>query len=62
MSMCRCVVDTKPRALSAEQLNVLSNFAELAVRQLEKDHVLEMQRLVRPSLTCIPPVPCVWLT
>ena len=41
-----CVVDMKPRALSVEQLNEVSNFAELAVRQLEKDHVLEMQRLV----------------
>ena len=39
-------MDVKPRSLSAEQLNVLSNFAELAVRQLEKDHLLELQRLV----------------
>lgn len=51
--VCRCVVDMKPRTLSAEEFNVLSNFAELAVRQLEKDHLLQLQRLVRlPACSC----------
>ena len=43
-------MDFKPRKLSAEQFNVLTNFAELAVRQLEKDHLLQIQKLVRLSL------------
>lgn len=43
---CRCIIDTKPRKLQAEQYKVLTNFAEMAVRQLEKDHHLDLQRQV----------------
>ena len=43
---CRCLVDLVPRKLAADQLNVLTNMAELVVRQLEKDHILKLQRLV----------------
>ena len=39
-----CVIDTEPRHLDAEQLMVLANFAEVVVREIEKD----MAR-VRPS-------------
>ena len=43
---CRCVLDVKPRTMAAGQLNVLANLAELVVRQLEKDHILKLQKLV----------------
>jgi GAF domain-containing protein len=32
-----CVIDCEPRELDAEQLNVLCNFAEVVVREIEKD-------------------------
>ena len=32
-----CVIDTEPRHLDAEQLMVLANFAEVVVREIEKD-------------------------
>lgn len=32
-----CVIDREPRELDAEQLNVLCNFAEVVVREIEKD-------------------------
>ncbi|KAK9827983.1 hypothetical protein WJX81_005140 [Elliptochloris bilobata] len=32
-----CVIDRQPRDLDAEQLNVLCNFAEVVVREIEKD-------------------------
>lgn len=32
-----CVIDVKPRKLDAEQLMVLANFAEVVVREIEKD-------------------------
>ena len=32
-----CVIDVKPRSLDAEQLMVLANFAEVVVREIEKD-------------------------
>ena len=32
-----CVIDVKPRNLDAEQLMVLANFAEVVVREIEKD-------------------------
>ncbi len=34
--MVRCLVDTTPRRFSANKLQMLSGFADLAVRQLEK--------------------------
>ena len=42
----RCVLGDTPRALAPEDANTMTNLAELAVRQLEKDHLLELQRLV----------------
>ena len=44
--VCRCVLGDTPRALAPEDANTMTNLAELAVRQLEKDHLLELQRLV----------------
>ena len=32
-----CVIDRAPRDLDADQLNVLCNFAEVVVREIEKD-------------------------
>ena len=32
-----CVIDVEPRNLDAEQLMVLANFAEVVVREIEKD-------------------------
>lgn len=32
-----CVIDKQPRHLDAEQLMVLANFAEVVVREIEKD-------------------------
>lgn len=32
-----CVIDREPRDLDADQLNVLCNFAEVVVREIEKD-------------------------
>ena len=40
------MLDVKPRTMAAGQLNVLINLAELVVRQLEKDHILKLQKLV----------------
>lgn len=56
--VCRCLIDLKPHYdFTAEMLQVLSNFAEMAVRHIEKDHYLQMQKLVRllqlfPGLIC----------
>ena len=41
---CRCVVDQKPRSLDTEQLTLLCNFAEMAVREMEKDKMCTLQR------------------
>lgn len=38
------VMDTKPRAFPPSALNILCNFAELVVRELERDKALERQR------------------
>lgn len=32
----RCVIDSKPHKLDAEAANLLANFAEVVVRQIEK--------------------------
>ena len=45
--VCRCVLGDTPRRLDEHDANVLVNLAELVVRQLEKDHLLQLQRLVR---------------
>ena len=41
---CRCVIDTKPRTMDTEQLALLCNFAEMAVREMEKDKLCSLQR------------------
>ena len=41
-----CVVDFKPRSFPAGLYNTLLNFAELAVRELERDKVRGWQRLM----------------
>lgn len=46
LCLCSCVLDTQPRKLDVEQLNVMSNFAELAVRHIEKDKRLHKQKQV----------------
>ena len=40
----RCVIDTKPRTLDTEQMTLLCNFAEMAVREMEKDKLRSLQR------------------
>lgn len=34
-----CIIDRKPRELEADSCNVLINFAEIVVRELEKERV-----------------------
>lgn len=34
-----CIIDRKPRELEAESCNVLINFAEIVVRELEKERM-----------------------
>lgn len=55
-----CIIDRKPRTLDAESCNVLCNFAEIVVRQIEKtttsltaQHAMtqQTQRLLR-ALNC----------
>ena len=41
--VCRCLWDTKPRAFDSNSAAILSNFAELVVRELEMNAVIKMQ-------------------
>ena len=34
-----CVIDMRPRSISAGLLNLLTNFAELVVREIEREQV-----------------------
>lgn len=34
---CRCVIDRRPRQFDAESCNLLCNFAEVVVREIEKE-------------------------
>ena len=43
-----CVIDVKPRNLDAEQLMVLANFAEVVVREIEKDIARVRTKLLCP--------------
>ena len=43
MFLCRCLWDTKPRAFDSNSAAILSNFAELVVRELEMSAVMKMQ-------------------
>ena len=47
----RCCVDIHPRKMRAGDLSVLTNLAEMVVRELEKDCRLQLQKLVR---SCLP--------
>lgn len=40
----RCVIDRRPRTLDTEQLALLCNFAEMAVREMEKDKLCTLKR------------------
>ena len=40
----RCVIDMKPRTLDTEQMALLCNFAEMAVREMEKGKLCSLQR------------------
>lgn len=42
--LSRCVTDTKPRSMDTEQMALLCNFAEMAVREMEKDKLCTLQR------------------
>lgn len=46
VSLCRCMLDVAPRVLTVQEVNMLCNFAELAVRELERKQV------VRPAGEC----------
>ena len=37
MLTCRCIIDRKQRHFDAESCRLLCNFAEVVVRELEKD-------------------------
>ena len=49
----RCLLDTAPRKMTAEQYNVLNNFAELAIRRLEDKHYPDFK--VRFPTVCLYP-------
>lgn len=42
--VCRCFADTAARHFDAHSAQILSNFAELVTRELEKDIVLAVQQ------------------
>lgn len=43
-----CVIDTRPHSkFSTEQYNLLAQFAELTVREIEKDKVALLQKMIR---------------
>jgi hypothetical protein len=39
-----CIIDRAPRKFDAESCTLLANMAEMALRELEKEHLLETQR------------------
>lgn len=39
-----CIIDNKPRCFDAESCNMLTNMAEMVVREIEKDVMLEAQK------------------
>jgi len=41
----RCIIDDKPREFDANSCNLLANMAEMVLREIEKDQVLQEQRL-----------------
>ena len=40
---CRCICDLQPHVMDAEGCQMLNNFAELVVRELERDQVYHQQ-------------------
>ncbi|KXZ50686.1 hypothetical protein GPECTOR_15g370 [Gonium pectorale] len=45
-----CIIDNKPRAFDAESCNMLANMGEMVVREIEKDLMIEQQRLKSEQL------------
>ena len=56
--MCRCIIDRKQRKFDAESCRLLCNFAEVVVKEIEKDearvrqHVLHMDQHIHIQI-CI---------
>lgn len=58
--ICRCIIDKKARKFDAESCRLLSNFAEVVVREIEKDEervctftpVAAWNRLLSDTLSC----------
>jgi hypothetical protein len=42
---CRCIIDDKPRHFDANSCNLLANMAEMVLREIEKEAMLQEQRL-----------------
>ncbi|PNW70925.1 hypothetical protein CHLRE_17g739250v5 [Chlamydomonas reinhardtii] len=40
-----CIIDNKPRQFDAESCNMLANMAEMVVREIEKDKLIEAQKI-----------------
>ncbi|KAG2454256.1 hypothetical protein HYH02_001289 [Chlamydomonas schloesseri] len=40
-----CIIDNKPRRFDAESCNMLANMAEMVVREIEKDKLIEAQKI-----------------
>ena len=47
--VCRCVFDTKPRKMKAEEYNLLSNFSEIAMRRLEEREFKRIKVVAPPT-------------
>ena len=54
---CRCIIDKVPRQLSAESCALLCNFAEMVVREIERDKVLPVLHTACHSLHHSHPTP-----
>ena len=52
----RCLWDTKPRAFDSASAAILSNFAELVMRELEMDAVMKRQlsisKMLKRAMDC----------
>lgn len=46
-----CIIDNKPRVFDAESCNMLANMAEMVVREIEKDQMLEQQKIKASMLS-----------
>ena len=43
---CRCILDSKPRTIDAEQCNLLCNLAELVVREMERESAFILRTVI----------------